>query len=173
MQGHSDINTTYSTWIKKKKQTRAYDHLKTSNVSADNLRKGTQPRWVDTWACDTVRWYWPSKTLFWQLSIDHNIDVQSVFSWAPKLGRKCKSKHWFPCGADGRSVGWSVYGQCSTGALIFSDFLCTISIVLGYINDIAIKSVLYFLFLTSQGRLGADNLQFLLGEYLVQLKQKR
>ena len=25
------------------------------------------------------------KTLFWQLSIDHNIDKQSVFSWAPKL----------------------------------------------------------------------------------------
>ena len=40
--------------------------------------------------------------------IDHNIDVQSVFSWAPKVVRKCESKHWFSCGADGRLVGWSV-----------------------------------------------------------------
>ena len=40
--------------------------------------------------------------------IDHNIDVQSVFSWAPKVVRRCESKHWFSCGADGRSVGiWS------------------------------------------------------------------
>ena len=39
-----------------------------------------------------------------QLSIDHNVDVQSVFSWVPKLARKCESKHWLPCGADGRSL---------------------------------------------------------------------
>ena len=41
-------------------------------------------------------------------SIDHNIAVQSVFSWAPwdpKVARKRKSKHWYACGADGR---WSV-----------------------------------------------------------------
>ena len=31
--------------------------------------------------------------------------MQLVFYWAPKLARKCKSKHWFPCGADGRSYG--------------------------------------------------------------------
>ena len=35
-----------------------------------------------------VRWYWSADTLFQQLSIDHNIDVQSVFSWALKLARK-------------------------------------------------------------------------------------
>ena len=29
-----------------------------------------------------------------------------VFSWAPKLARKCDSNHWFPCGVDGRPVGW-------------------------------------------------------------------
>ena len=34
------------------------------------------------------------------------IDVHFVFSWAPKLARKCDSNHWFPCGADGRPVGW-------------------------------------------------------------------
>ena len=31
-------------------------------------------------------------------------NVQLVFSWAPKLARKCESRHWFPCGADRRSV---------------------------------------------------------------------
>ena len=40
--------------------------------------------------------------------IDHNIDVQSVFSWAPKVVRRCESKHWFSCGADGKSLGRAV-----------------------------------------------------------------
>ena len=40
-----------------------------------------------------------------QLSIDHNTDVQSVCSWAPKVARKCESKHWYACGAEGRSGG--------------------------------------------------------------------
>ena len=31
--------------------------------------------WVDTWARDAVDWYWSADTLFWQLLIDHNIDV--------------------------------------------------------------------------------------------------
>ena len=60
---------------------------------------------MNTWARGTVRWYWSAGALFWQLSIDHNIDVQLVFPWAPKLARKCESRHWFPCGADGRSYG--------------------------------------------------------------------
>ena len=29
--------------------------------------------------------------------------MQLVFSWAPKLARKCESKHWLSCDADGRS----------------------------------------------------------------------
>ena len=37
---------------------------------------------------------------------DYNIDVRLVFSWAPKLARECESKHWFPCGAEERSVAW-------------------------------------------------------------------
>ena len=36
--------------------------------------------------------------------------MQLVFSWAPKLARKCESEHWFPCGADGRSA----YGHVIT-----------------------------------------------------------
>ena len=49
--------------------------------------------------------------------IDHNIDVQSVFSWAPKVVRKCESKHWFSCGTDGRSLRWAV-GQSVYGLVI-------------------------------------------------------
>ena len=40
---------------------------------------------------------------------DHNIDVQSVFSWAFKVVRKCESKNWFSCGADGRLAS----GRCT------------------------------------------------------------
>ena len=34
---------------------------------------------------------------------------------APKLARKCDIKHWYACGADGRKVGWSVYGHVIVG----------------------------------------------------------
>ena len=78
--------------------------MKTSDLSTDNL-KNTGPGWVDTWARDTVKWYWSADTLFWQLSIDHNIDVQNQFSCARKLARKCEIEHWLPCGADGQAGG--------------------------------------------------------------------
>ena len=59
---------------------------------------------------NTVRWYWSADTLFCQLSIDHNIDVQSASSWAPRVVRKWESKHWFSCGLEGRpgAVGWCI-----------------------------------------------------------------
>ena len=40
--------------------------------------------------------------------------MQSVFSWAPKVARKYDRKHWYACGADGRSVVRSVYGHLIT-----------------------------------------------------------
>ena len=54
--------------------------------------------------------------------------VSSWASWAPKVVRKCESKHWFSCGADGRRAdgrraggraggregGRSVYGHVIT-----------------------------------------------------------
>ena len=53
--------------------------------------------------------------------------MQSAFSWAPRVARKCESKHWYACGADGRSVGHVItkfsgmgrfiYPWCSAGAL--------------------------------------------------------
>ena len=39
----------------------ACDQLKTRNLSAVNLKKMPH-RWVDTWAHDTVMWYWSADT---------------------------------------------------------------------------------------------------------------
>ena len=36
----------------------------------------TSPWWVDTWARDMVMWYWSVAILFWQLPIDHIVNVQ-------------------------------------------------------------------------------------------------
>ena len=47
-----------------KKWTWACDHLKLvicQRITSTN----TRPRWVDTWARDTVRWYWSADALFW------------------------------------------------------------------------------------------------------------
>ena len=130
MRGDTDINTTYLIWILKKSKREPAIIWKRINCQWITS-KNTRPWWVDTWARDTVRWYWSADTLFWQLSIDDNIDVQSAFSWAPRVARKCESKHWYACGAEGRSVARSVghvitkfsgmgrftYPWCSAGAL--------------------------------------------------------
>ena len=55
--------------------------------------KNTRPQWADTWAHDMVRWYCSGDTLFWQLSIDHNIDVQYVCNISfPMLPNELESK---------------------------------------------------------------------------------
>ena len=41
----------------KQKYTWACDHLKTSNLSADNFQKILDLDWFDAWARDTVKWY--------------------------------------------------------------------------------------------------------------------
>ena len=46
------------------------------NWSADSFQKNTSRRWVDTWACDMVIWYWSVAILFWQLPIDHFVNAQ-------------------------------------------------------------------------------------------------
>ena len=67
---------------------------------------------VHTWARGTVRRYWLADALFWQLSIDNNIDVQLVFSWAPKLAKSVRVNIGFPVvRTDGRR---SVYGHVIT-----------------------------------------------------------
>ena len=87
--------------------------FETGNLSADNFKKildldGSTLK-PAVWSGDTGQ-----RCPDWQLSVDHNIDVQLVFSWATKLARKCESKHWFPC-VCGRTVsGRSVYGHVIT-----------------------------------------------------------
>ena len=95
---------TYWIWILKKSKREPAIIWKRVNCQRITS-KNTRPQWVDTWARDMARWYWSADTLFWQLSIDDNIDVQSAFPWTPKRARKCESKPWYTRGADGRSVG--------------------------------------------------------------------
>ena len=40
------------------------------------------------------------------------------FSWAPKVARKCESKHWYTCGADGRAAGGRTSGRVVYGHVI-------------------------------------------------------
>ena len=71
------INTTYFIWILKK--IKLEPAIIWKPVPCQRITsKNTWPRWVDTWARDTVKWYWSADTLFWQLLIDHNVDVQYV-----------------------------------------------------------------------------------------------
>ena len=93
-----------------KNWTWACDHLKSSNLSADTFKKalelsGSIPEpaipSVDT---GQQKHYFDSCQLIKTLVF--NIKLQ-----APILARKCEIKHWYACGADGRKVGWSVYGH--------------------------------------------------------------
>ena len=68
--------TRLSSYAFLKNWTWACDQLKSSNLSADNFKENTRTQWVDTWARDTVRRNWSAETLFWQLSINQNMDVQ-------------------------------------------------------------------------------------------------
>ena len=49
---------------------------KTCTWSAVNLEKTLDLGELLTWARDMVTWYWSADTLFWQVSVDHNMDVQ-------------------------------------------------------------------------------------------------
>ena len=64
--------------------------FETGNMSVDNFKKILDLGLGGSTLEPTVR---SGDT--GQLSIDHNIDVQLVFSCSPKLARKCESKHWF------------------------------------------------------------------------------
>ena len=86
--------------------------MKSSNLSADTFKKTLElsgSQWIPEPAIgsgDTgqQKHYFDSCQLnkTWM----YNIRLQ-----APKLARKCEIKHWYACGADGRKVGWSVYGH--------------------------------------------------------------
>ena len=87
--------------------------MKTSNLSADDFKEvldlnGSTPE-------PAIRSGNTGQRIPCFDSCFDNIDVQSTSPWAPKVVRKCESKHWFSCGKDGRrSVGQSVYGHVIT-----------------------------------------------------------
>ena len=43
--------------------------------SAVNLKKSDLDG-LYTWARDMIMWYWSADTLFWQLSVDHGVNVK-------------------------------------------------------------------------------------------------
>ena len=99
-----------------KNQTWACDHLKTSNLSADNLKKyltsmgqHLSPRYGQV---ILVSGYPVLTAVNWS---QHwcAICVQYQSSCAPKLAGKCEIEHWFPCGADGRAGS----GRCTVTCL--------------------------------------------------------
>ena len=55
-----------------KNWTWAWDHLKSSNLSADNFKK--QSNSVGRYL--SLRYGQPADTAFWRMSIDGNVDVQ-------------------------------------------------------------------------------------------------
>ena len=96
--------------------------MKTSNLSADNFKKildldkshmaldldGSTPE-PAIGSGDTVQRIPCSDSCQLITTLMCNIRLH-----APKLARKCESKHWFPYGADGRTVARSVNGHMIT-----------------------------------------------------------
>ena len=91
------------------------DHLKTSNLSADNFKN---------YSTSLGRYLSP---LYGQVILANGYPVLTAVNWsrtisgctwASKPVRKCEIKDWFPRGVGGRSVGrsvgWSVYGHVIT-----------------------------------------------------------
>ena len=49
---------------------------KTSTCSAVNFEKICDLDELWTWACNMAMWYWSADTLYWQVPIDHSMDIQ-------------------------------------------------------------------------------------------------
>ena len=86
------MNTTYFICILKELNLslRSFEKYQ---LGSGYLQKNTWTQWVDNWAHDTVRRYWSAEKLY------------------QVAGSQCEIKHWYACGADGRKVGWSMYGH--------------------------------------------------------------
>ena len=106
------MNTTYFICILKKLNLSLRSFEKYQLVSG-YLQKNTRTQWVDTWARDMIRDTGQQKHYFDSCQLIktwmYNIRLQ-----APKLARKCESKHCYACGADRQKVGWLVYGHVIT-----------------------------------------------------------
>ena len=64
----------------------------------ESYKKNMLPRWVGPWVYDMVMWFWSEDTLFWQVTIDHNMGVN--YRLQAPVARKWDILHCFPCGAD-------------------------------------------------------------------------
>ena len=62
--------------FKQVNRTWASDPIKTIIWSAVNFGKTRDLDELSTWARDMATWYWSADTLFWQVSVDHNMDVR-------------------------------------------------------------------------------------------------
>ena len=79
---------------------------KTSTWSAVNLKEKHVTLFLNTWASDMVTWYWSADTMFWQLSIDHNTDVQChICTTKPGLHDLDLGGVWPPCSTELASLG--------------------------------------------------------------------
>ena len=97
--------------------------MKTSNLSADNFQKllGLDELTPEPAirSSDTGQ----RIPCFDSCQSDRNIDVQLASSWVPKVVRKCESRHWFSCSADGRAAGGrAVYGHVITKFSLMGTF---------------------------------------------------
>ena len=96
------MHLNYRTW--------ACAHLKTSTLSGDNFKKLLDHDGhlsLQYGQVILVSGYPVLTTVNWS---QHGCAISGC-TWALKVVRKCEIKHWFPCGADGRSFGWSVYSH--------------------------------------------------------------
>ena len=91
---------------------------KNQRLVSGQLEKTLDLNELLSWACDMVTWYWSANTLIWQVSVDHNMDVQHQRS-TQKTKAACLSVNllfgvWPPCCANHGfpfvSRIWDAYG---------------------------------------------------------------
>ena len=84
--------------------------MKAENWSAENLKETHVLEEVGTWANYTVMWFRSADTLFWQLSIDHDINVCIKLNTGYRLPYQLENVKFdigFPVGrTDGRTATW-------------------------------------------------------------------
>ena len=123
--GPCDINTTYFIWIKKEPAI-IWKLVTCQRITSEKIHDldGSTPE-PAIGSGDTGQ----------QIPCFDSCQLLTTLmcnQWAPKVVRKCESKHWYACGADGRSVGvrsrdYQIfsdgyiitfsYPRCSAGAL--------------------------------------------------------
>ena len=105
VQGHSDL--TYISCESLEKINLSLRSFVTGNLSANNFKRILD---LDGWTLEpAVR----SGDTGQQIPCFDSCQLMTTvmcnqLSWAPKVARKCESKHWYACGPDGRSIGQSV-----------------------------------------------------------------